>query len=261
MSYYYPMFKKLRIAVLLLILFIVGADTYLTRYRAVSWDEPLWVAVYPINVDRDPVVDRYISGLSSRKFEGIEKFFSEEAENFGLSQRQPFDVHLVHTISELPPTPPAERTMLNIMWWSLKLRYWAWSNNHADFSPHIKVFVIYHNYEKEEKLAHSLGLEKGMIGVVHGFAHRELEGKNNLVIAHELLHTLGATDKYDYQTGEPIYPDGFAEPDRNPRYPQRYAELMGGVIPVSENESIMPRSLRRVVIGDKTANEINWSIQ
>lgn len=257
-SYIVRMFKKFRIAVLLFILFIIAADTYLTKYRAISWDETLWVAVYPINVDSDPAIERYISTLSSQNFEGIEKFFSAEAEDFKLKLKQPFDIHLAHSIRELPPSPPTERSIQNIMWWSLKLRYWAWANNNADFSPHIKIFVIYHNYVKEEKLAHSLGMEKGMIGVVHAFAHRELSGKNNFVIAHELLHTLGASDKYSSETGEPIHPEGYAEPDKQPRYPQRYAELMGGAIPENAHKSVMPRSLRRVVMGNKTAQEINW---
>ena len=98
-----------------------------------------------------------------------------------------------------------------------------------------------------------------MIGVVHAYAHRELEGKNNLVIAHEMLHTLGATDKYDLDKGEPLYPQGYAEPDKSPRYPQTYAELMGGRVPLSPSRSVMPRSLRLVKIGQLTATEINWT--
>jgi len=100
-----------------------------------------------------------------------------------------------------------------------------------------------------------------MIGVVHAYAHRELEGKNNLVIAHEILHTLGATDKYDLATGQPFHPQGYAEPDRAPVLPQRYAELMGGRVPVSETRSIMPRSLNLVRVGKVTAGEINWVSQ
>ena len=60
-----------------------------------------------------------------------------------------------------------------------------------------------------------------------------MRGSDDMVIAHELLHTLGATDKYDLRTNQPAHPDGFAEPDREPLYPQSFAELMGGRIPVS----------------------------
>ena len=59
------MWKKFRIAILLFILFLVGADTYMTKYRAVSWDESLWVAIYPINNGNDPEIERYISNLSN----------------------------------------------------------------------------------------------------------------------------------------------------------------------------------------------------
>jgi hypothetical protein len=256
------MWKKLRISILLFILFLVGADTYMTKYRAVSWDETLWVAVYPINSSKDPKIDRYIANLSNRNFESIERFFKREADEQGLVIEQPFRMMLAHTVYELPPEPPGQDSnVLEIALWSLKLRYWAWSQDNSDFSPHIKVFVIFHDYNQNKKLAHSLGMEKGMIGVVHGFAHREMEGKNNLVIAHEMLHTIGATDKYHPESGEPVYPDGFAEPDRSPRFPQRYTELMGGRTPINETTSIMPRNLNSVKVGKVTAQEINWFSQ
>lgn len=253
------MWKKLRIAILLFILFLIAADTYLTKFRAVSWDDTLWVGIYPINADNDPKVQKYISSLSSRNFQSISQFFEREVSELGLSIKQPFNMVLAHPVDDLPPVPPPQGSnVLSVAWWSIQLRYWSFSRNNADFSPHIKVFVIYHNYDKEEKLAHSLGLEKGMIGVVHAFAHRELEGKNNLVIAHEMLHTLGASDKYDLQSGEPVHPQGYAEPDKTPLYPQRFAELMGAYIPLSQTKSFMPRSLASVKIGAQTANEINW---
>ena len=253
------MWKKLRIGILLFILFLVAADTYMTKYRAVSWDDTLWVGIYPINVDNDPKIEKYISGLTNRNFAAIETFFAEEAEEYGLALKKPFKMMMAHSVYELPPSPPGEGSNLfQIGWWSLKLRYWASSQDESDFSPHIKIFVIYHSYDKEPQLAHSLGMEKGMIGVVHAYAHREMEGKNSLVIAHEVLHTIGATDKYDPATGDPVYPDGFAEPDKIPRYPQRFTEVMGGRTPISLTESVMPRRLSRVVIGATTAAEINW---
>ena len=85
-----------------------------------------------------------------------------------------------------------------------------------------------------------------------------MKGSNDTVIAHELLHTLGATDKYDLRSNQPAHPDGFAEPDREPLYPQSFAELMGGRIPVSSAESTTPESLQQVIVGAKTASEIGW---
>ncbi|MGH8187189.1 MAG: hypothetical protein ACREUC_11545, partial [Steroidobacteraceae bacterium] len=84
---------------------------------------------------------------------------------------------------------------------------------------------------------------------------------NDVVLAHELLHTLGATDKYDLANDQPAHPDGYAEPGREPLYPQSVAELMGGRIPLSSDESVTPESLRQVIVGDKTAREIGWQRQ
>jgi hypothetical protein len=79
-----------------------------------------------------------------------------------------------------------------------------------------------------------------------------------VVIVHELLHTLGATDKYDPATSQPLFPEGYAEPDAKPLYPQRFAEIMAGRIAVSDDETEMPEGLARVVVGPETAREINW---
>jgi len=67
---------------------------------------------------------------------------------------------------------------------------------------------------------------------------------------------LGASDKYDIGTGMPAFPLGFAEPERKPRFPQRQAEIMGGRIPLSENSARTPNSLKSVIIGATTAQEI-----
>jgi len=82
---------------------------------------------------------------------------------------------------------------------------------------------------------------------VHLFAARSQAAQNDIVIAHELLHTFGATDKYDAGSDAPRYPEGFAEPQREPRYPQRYAEIMAGRVPLGPSVSpsrISPKTRR-----------------
>ena len=100
-------------------------------------------------------------------------------------------------------------------------------------------------------------MQKGLLGVVHAFAVREQNAQNNVVIAHELLHTVGATDKYD-ASGQPIYPQGYAHPNRKPLYPQFRAEIMAGRVPLSPTNSKMTHSLRSTVVGQATAREISW---
>ena len=75
---------------------------------------------------------------------------------------------------------------------------------------------------------------------------------------HELLHTFGATDKYDLSTGQPIYPIGYADPNQQPLYPQRQAELMAAYVPLSQNKSKMPDSLQQTRINEITAIELGW---
>ncbi|MDH5601588.1 MAG: hypothetical protein OEY78_09820, partial [Gammaproteobacteria bacterium] len=73
-----------------------------------------------------------------------------------------------------------------------------------------------------------------------------------------ILHTLGATDKYDLNTGLPLYPDGYVETNKKPLHPQELAEIMAGKIPVSKTEAEIPRGLHQVIIGQQTAREIKW---
>lgn len=252
-------FRKLRILVLLIILFLVAAGTYITKLRTTDWDRPLTVAIYPINGDGSAVSSHYISGLSLDNFHDIETFFTDEAEHYRLSLKQPVEIVMGPVLTELPPEPPRDRNILGVMWWSLKIRLWA-RDIASEYGPpaDIRMFVLYHNPDTNPRLAHSLGLQKGLLGVVHAFASRREDGGNQMVITHELLHTLGATDKYDLQTNQPIFPIGYAEPDKTPLLPQEYAEIMAGRIPLSQIKAVQPVNLNSVLVGKFTAIEINW---
>ena len=139
------------------------------------------------------------------------------------------------------------------------MRYWAWRAPVVGPAPDVKLFVLYHDPERSPALPHSTGLQKGLFAIVHAFADPAMMGSNDVVVAHELLHTLGATDKYDPATGQPVHPAGYAEPDREPLYPQAFAELMAGRTPTSSTQAETPESLRYVVVGPETAREIGWT--
>lgn len=249
----------IRLVVLLITLFVVALSTWLTQLRTTDWDRPLWVVIYPINADQDPQTQLYVDALLEEHFAEIESFMQTEAEHYEVAIEKPLEVHLAPPLSVQPPTPPKGGSPLKIVFWSLELRYWAWKNdNWQGPTPDIKVYLRLFSPRHHSVLEHSLGLQKGMIGVVNGFASVEYQAQNNFVTIHEILHTLGATDKYDLGNNQPIWPDGYAEPDLQPRFPQRQAELMGGRIPFSAEKSVMPESLEQVIIGPKTAQEINW---
>lgn len=252
------MFKAVRISILLLILFFVSVSTYLTQARSTDWNNSLYVKIYPINADGSVASARYISKLEVGTFAGIEEFLSREVGKYGHQLNRPVRIRLGDEIGEQPPSLDGDRSRLGIMLWSLKMRWWASSvaGGQDDPAPDVRVFVRYHAPTDQFVLENSVGLQKGMVGIVNAYASRRQKGTNNVIIAHEFLHTLGATDKYDPANGNPVFPDGYAEPDRKPRFPQRDAEIMGGRIAVSEFDSIVPKSLKYAVIGAKTAHEI-----
>ncbi len=252
------MFKAIRIFVLLVILFVVATSTWLTQSRSTDWNNSLWVKVYPINGDGSAKVRDYIATLDLANFEDIESFMNKEVKRYGQSVPRPVRMELGKPIAEQPPALGDSPGPLAVMWWSMKLRFWA-SGTAGDQdapAPDVRIFVRYHAPHERMVLENSVGLQKGMVGVVNAYADRRQAGSNNVVIAHEFLHTLGATDKYNRNNGMPDFPDGFAEPERKPRFPQRYAEIMGGRIAESEDAAMIPKSLRFVQIGPRTALEI-----
>ena len=252
-------FKTVRIIILLLILAFISMDTLLRNSRATDWDHPLRIVIYPINGDGSTQTDQYISQLNLAQFDSIHASIKKEAARYQINLSNPININLSTQVKSLPPELPEDRNIFNVMLWSLHLRYWSWQeDNYQGIRPHIRAYALFYNPKTHQKLAHSTGLEKGKIAIIQLFASRKYSQQNNVIIFHELLHTIGATDKYDLQNNRPVYPDGYAEPALNPRYPQRKAEIMGGRVAVSETEARIPRRLSETVIGTQTAKEIGW---
>jgi hypothetical protein len=253
-------FRQLRILLLLLVLLVVGGGTWLTQLRTTSWNQPLWVVIYPINGDGSSVAREHIASLQAEDFQSIEAFFRREARRHGVAITDPVTIRLAPEVRDLPPAPPAPgRNTLAIMAWSLEMRYWAQRRSqYPGPTPDIRMFVVYHDPDLHPRLAHSLGLQKGGIGVVNAYAHHRNEPRNHVIIAHELLHTLGASDKYDPGNSRPLFPIGYADPEQVPLHPQQRAELMGGRVPISTGDARIPDNFREVVIGPDTAREIRW---
>lgn len=252
-------FKKFRVIVLLLLLAAVAGVTIWEGAWVRGWNRPLEVAVYPINGDDSEQTQAYIAGLSAAQFDEIGAFFTQQAERHRLQKLPGMQIRLEPEILAAPPQiENGARSAFSSVTWSLRLRYYAFRN--TPFWKNlgrIRLFVVFHAGEAGKPLQHSLGLQKGLLGVVHVFATPEQAAQNNIVLAHELLHTLGASDKYDAH-GLPIFPDGFPDPDRGERYPQHNAEIMAGRIAVRSDRAIIPASLADCAIGPKTAYEINW---
>jgi hypothetical protein len=251
--------KMLRILILLLVLLLVALTTWQERYLSTRWHDPLYVAIYPIAADDSPVTREYLAALDAESFKPIDRFFAREAQRYHLDTNEPFRTRLRPELQDRPPQRAADAGILATALWSLRLRYWAWRvSRHAHEPEDIRMFVLYHDPALTPTVPHSLGLTKGLIGVVYAFAAPEMSGANDVVIAHELLHTVGATDKYDFTNDRPRFPNGYGDPVQNPLYPQLTAELMAGRRMLAPDKWEQAESLDEVVIGPATALEIRW---
>ena len=253
------LFRFTRILILLIILFFVGLSTWTTMLRTTSWKKSLRIVVYPVNADNSSASTEYISSLEEETFDPVEDFMREEAERYGLEIEDPVVFILAPEVEKLPPEPPHNGSIFKVMFWSLQLRWWAYKVDTYDGpAAQVKIFVLYHDPKAFEFLEHSVGIKKGLICIVNAYASWKMRDRDNVIIAHELLHTVGATDKYNLSTGSPVFPEGYAEPDKEPLLPQEFAEIMGGRILLSDNSSEMPESLYQTLVGPVTAYEINW---
>lgn len=251
-------FRRVRILILLGVLAAAGSLTLLEQWMARGWRVPLAVQVIPINGDGAAKTDAMIAALTPRDFDEINAFLERETARYGAAVSPAINLSLKPALHAHPPAPPRGGSALETIAWSLKLRGWVYRQSDS-LLPQlgtVKLFLIYHTAQDGVALEHSLGLQKGLIGVIHVFADARQQRQNAIVIAHELLHTLGASDKYA-EGGRPVYPDGYVDPELPAHVPRREAEIMAGRYVNAAGRVVMPPSLDQCVIGPATAREIN----
>src|SRR5512139_3174617 len=250
-------FRRLRILLLLGVLAAVAGLTWLEQTMVRAWRVPLGVEVIPVNGDGSREAAETIRTLHAGDFDDVGVVLRRETARYGVKLPQAMQVSLLPESRAIPPAPPRDGNVLKTIFWSLKLRWWVYRQSGEPLPQPgtIKLFLLYHAPQDGVALAHSLGLQKGLIGVVHVFADPGQMRQNNIVVAHELLHTLGATDKYE-AGGMPRYPEGYAEPEL-PQFVKRHeAEIMAGRLVDANGQAVMPSGLERCVVGPLTAYEI-----
>jgi hypothetical protein len=251
--------RTLRISILLLVLVVVAGQAWLDRFGTTRWKRTVFVGAFPVSADGSAVTTDYLARLDQGKIAAVSAFVNSEARRYGISIDEPIELQLYPTLASAPPALDPGASVPTRIIWSLRLRYYRYrALATASPRPQIALFLVYHDPALASRLPHSAGLQRGLTAVVHVFATRAQEAQNRIVMAHELLHTFGATDKYDLASGLPNYPDGFADPQLEPRYPQQLAEIMAVKTPLSETQALMPDGLEDECIGPLTAREIGW---
>lgn len=249
------MWKKVRVFILLLVLGYVAIEAWKDLNQ--NWDQSIVVLVHLINADGSQNTENYIRQLNAQSFIETSEYLTANAKNYQRNTH--FIFKIGRELKQLAPEPPENGSAFNAILWSLKFRYYAWKETQStDGYATVTLYLNYYDSNKYKVLKHSTALERGRIGVVNLFSDVKQNEENQVVTAHELLHAFGATDKYDLNTGQPIYPQGYVNPAQQPRLPQHQAELMAGYIPITETKSKIPLSLQQTVIGNLTAREIGW---
>ncbi len=257
------LFKLMRIVMLLSIFFVILVSAWMTEKRMAAWERPILVTIYPIAADDRAETRKFIENIELDEFQEINRFMDRESVPYGFTVTPAFRFQLAQPDSDLPPPVPEQFNTAAIALWSLKMRWWAWRRDWKDdlVTPDIQMFILYHSLNGNKETGISVGMRKGRYGLVKAYAREDMNPRNLIVFTHEMLHVLGASDKYILSTGEPIFPEGYADPAKRPLFPQKQAEIMGGRIPINSFSSVMPGSLDECVIGRQTAEEIGFFAQ
>ena len=253
------MWRNIRLSLLVGILCFVALGSWLEQHRSTSWQSTVRVGAFPVAGDRSTRAASYVAALGMGQLQPVSEFLAREAHRYGVPIDEPIHMTLYPPLARAPPVLDPQAGVFGRLLWSLQLRYYRYRSTGAvaRSRPQIALFLVYHDPALAPALPHSVGLQRGLTGVVHLFAAHSQDDQNAIVTAHELLHTFGATDKYG-DGDRPLYPSGYAEPLRVPRYPQRYAEIMAGRVPLSANRQEMPDDLSQTLVGPVSAGEIGW---
>jgi len=270
--------RRLRLYALLLVLLVVVFWGY-ANWRAdnftFAWDRSarvILIAIMDPNTDfeeesRQGFLQRFLHGPlpGPGNVAGVRKWFQEEFHRHTGKDDYPLEFVVrgpLRASRPPPPIPCGEESFL---------RRWRRTRDFLAYFEKIgrdeglvldayDVAIFVYLYDESElnryALHQSIASRRNQRGVVFSPLGPDDIARCSTHIAHELCHTLGATDKY--RGDRSVFPQGFADPNRNPPYPQEYAEIMALAIPVAPGREIPADDLGDCVVGARTAEEMGW---
>lgn len=256
-------FFRIRVGVLLAVLAVVvlyAVASVRSRRARNDWKRPLNVALVVV---REGAVDEAaIAGFRARVPFLAERLTGELHRHRATPVRA-FDFVVRGPVVLHAPLPrPLSDGTLDLAKHAWALSRWVSTiDKSASLSGDAydaRVYIVIRP-PSDEKLRFVEGVSQqgGRIGTLEVDLDDSMVDYALFVTAHELLHTLGALDKYD-ATGVTSIPEGLAEPDASPRFPQRFAEVMsrGRVLAPGRDEA--PDALEFLRVNATTAREIGW---
>jgi hypothetical protein len=257
------LFFKARLTVLLTVLACVlvwAAHDVTSRRARKQWTRTLEIGVVVVRVG--PIDDDATAALRAR-LPALEARLAAEMARYRPGAPRPFRFTVLGPVSGTVPPRAAGDGFLDVA----RHTYDLWRYR-RDIDARANVIAA--AYDSRIYLAASPPIgatrksvegeseDNGRIGTVTVELDRTMVDLALAVVIHEVLHTLGASDKYD-AAGHAVLPAGFAEPDRVPIYPQRFVEVMARGRPIAPGVERLPETIDELAVGRETAAEIAWT--
>ncbi len=257
-------FFRVRVSVLSTVLLVVLLWAWRdvrSRHGRNTWDRPLSVAVVLVRVGR--LDDAAVAAFDDR-VAALDTRLTDERRRYRGDALRPFVLSVLGPVDELQGAPKAQAESLagavKHAW-----QVWRWIA-HVDRAAGVqpseydsRIYVAARAPADEDReMVEGESEEGGRLGIVEVDLDASMADFALFVVAHELFHTLGATDKYD-ETGRTLVPSGLAEPDRVPPLPQAFTEVMARNRPIQPGIEVPPTSLDELAVGPATAAEIGWT--
>ena len=272
-------FRKIRLYTLLAILAGVafwGVESWRADHFTFAWDKPLRILVIAATDPRSnasgeveaATIRRFLTGetATNANLKGVERWIEREHERLTGRHGPPLELIAEGPFpagGEVPILPGDEASFLTR--WRATSRFLEFFERVAREQKLVTraydavLFVLFYDDEDPGRMREqrSVAARRTRRGMVFTALDRDHMERACVLLAHELFHTLGASDKYD--GNQSLHPGGFADPDQRPLYPQENAEIMALGIPISPIAEERVESLNECVVGAATAAEIGWS--
>jgi hypothetical protein len=250
-----------RVALLLAVLVSVvvyAVHDVLSRRARNAWDHTLDVALVVVT---EPNVDAIATAELRRRTPDLARTLGDELRRYRPGAPSPFGFVFYGPVpleQSLPAAPGDGIADALRYTWDLR-RFTADVDERAGvpsrgFDSRIYLVV---RPASERAVVEGLSQHGGRVGVARAELDHETVDLALFVATHELFHTLGADDHYGAD-GRVLLPDGLADPDLVPTFPQRRAEIMARNRPTSASTEERPSSLAELGVGPRTAREIGW---
>ena len=273
--------RRVRQTLLILTLLVVtfwGLLTWRADHQTFAWTEPVSIAFVALLDDQrgsageeeKSHVRRFLSrsGRRHSTLSEAEEWIAGEYARWSGDATEKFDFYRRGPLELTTPPPdlPSASAGFFERWQKTRgfLKYFQELPDRPELqlgTYDVYIFIYFYDLGDEQRREQfsqfdSIADRRSRIGVVFAPLDHRLDGNTCAVIAHELCHTLGASDKYDAEGS--VYPQGFAEPNKSPLYPQDHAEIMALGRPISPGKDENVLRIADCIVGESSAREMNW---